>query len=294
MPKVSVVIPAFNAAAFVAEAVGSVLSQTFRDLEIIVVDDGSTDDTLARVATFSGSVRAIHQVNSGVAAARNRGIGEAAGNYVAFLDADDTWKPEKLERQLGALRATKGARASATAFEVTNERGHVVEVRGGGSEGPVLRALLLAGNVVGTPSSVVAERSLLAEVGGFDSRLSQCADWELWIRFSLRTEFAWVSEPLVRYRQHAGNMSGSIPLLEKDSRRTLELAFTREGLPSGLRAAKRQSFGRNYAVLAGSYFRAGMLKDALRCGFLAMLLAPRQLRYIAAFPLRALKRRRRG
>lgn len=291
MPEVSVVIPAFNAAAFVVEAVESVLSQTFRDLEIILVDDGSTDDTLARVATFSGSVRTIRQVNSGVAAARNRGIDEAAGTYVAFLDADDTWKPQKLDRQLRVLRAMKSARASATAFEVTDERGLVVEVRGGEAQGALLRALLLKGNVVGTPSSVLAERSMLAEVGGFNPRLSQCADWDLWIRVSLRTEFAWVSEPLVRYRQHAGNMSGSVSLLERDSCQTLELAFARPELPPDLRVAKRQGLGRNYAVLAGSYFRAGMLKDALRCGSLAVLLAPQQIRYIAAFPLRALKRR---
>src|SRR5262245_39908172 len=103
MPNVSVVIPSYNSAAYLPAAIDSVLAQTARDLEVIVVDDGSTDDTPDVVARYGPPVRGIRQANAGVAAARNRGIAEARGRYIAFLDADDTWEPVKLERQLGEL-----------------------------------------------------------------------------------------------------------------------------------------------------------------------------------------------
>src|SRR5262245_50974266 len=116
MPEVSVVIPTFNAARFLCQAIDSVLSQTTRDYELLVVDDGSTDTTATIMQRYSGSLRYIRQSNGGVAAARNRGILESVGRYVAFLDADDTWHPKKLERQFAALAEHPQARACYTAY----------------------------------------------------------------------------------------------------------------------------------------------------------------------------------
>ena len=103
MPTVSVVIPAYNSASYLAEAVESALGQTFKDLEILVVDDGSTDETQELMRRYGPPVRCLSQENTGVATARNRGIDESRGRYVAFLDADDVWQPDKLEKQLAAL-----------------------------------------------------------------------------------------------------------------------------------------------------------------------------------------------
>lgn len=285
------VIPAYNAAAYVAGAVDSVLAQSFRDLEVVVVDDGSSDETPAILGGYDRPVRCVRQDNRGVASARNRGIEEGRGRFVAFLDADDLWRPEKLERQLGALRARPGHRACASAFTVVDVGLTPLEVHRIEPREPGLLDLLLRGNVIGTPSTVLCERSLLAEAGGFDPALSQCADWELWIRLRTRTAFVCLDEPLAIYRRHAGNMSRSVALLERDSTGVLEKAFALPELPDGLRGRRREAIARNAMVLAGSYFQAGLLADSARCTSLALRLDWRQAGHLAAYPWRALGRR---
>lgn len=291
VPEFSVVLPVWNGAPFVAAAIESALGQIGASLEILAVDDGSTDATPRILSQFGSRIQVLGQPNAGVAAARNRGIGAARGHYVAFLDADDLWRPEKLARQREALQATPDARASATAFEVTDEDGRALGVRGGHAPEALLEALLCEGNLVGTPSSVVVERALLAQTGGFDPALSQCADWEMWMRLARATRFAWVRAPLVAYRQHPYNMSRGIPLLERDSIHALNKAFGDPGMPRALLALRRRAFGRNYRVLAGSYFQAGRMLDCLRCAIRAVGLAPRELVYIAALPWRRVARR---
>src|SRR5690349_3602213 len=103
MPKVSVIIPTYNRAQFIARAVDSVLEQTYKDFEIIVIDDGSSDNTQEILKAYEGKIRYVYQQNKGISAARNRGIQEAKGEYIAFLDSDDVWKPEKLSVQVAIL-----------------------------------------------------------------------------------------------------------------------------------------------------------------------------------------------
>jgi glycosyltransferase involved in cell wall biosynthesis len=117
-PVVSVVIPAFNAARYLGEALDSVFGQTLTDLELVVVDDGSTDETPQVVQGYGSRVRYVRQPNAGVASARNRGVAESSGRYVAFLDADDVWLPGKLERQLEALAARPSARVCHSDFDL--------------------------------------------------------------------------------------------------------------------------------------------------------------------------------
>ncbi|HTP29385.1 MAG TPA: glycosyltransferase family A protein, partial [Anaeromyxobacteraceae bacterium] len=119
-PVVSVVIPAYNAEAYVAAAVDSVLAQSFRDFELIAVDDGSSDSTGARLRAYRDSLRYIRQPNGGVSRARNRGVEESQGRWVAFLDADDVWLPGKLGKQMGALRDRSDCRACYTAVTVAD------------------------------------------------------------------------------------------------------------------------------------------------------------------------------
>lgn len=285
------VVPAYDAAGFLPAALESVFAQDFPDFEVVVVDDGSRDATPAVIAGYAARVRSFRQDNAGVAAARNRGVRESRGRYVAFLDADDSWRRDKLSRQLAALRRQPAARASASAFDVTDESGVVVERRGGPFEGPVLEVLVVEGNLLGTPSSMLCERELLLELGGFDPRFSQCADWDLWIRLAQATSVAMLPEPLVCYRQHAGNMSRSIALLEADSVGVLEKTFGGASVAPVLRPLRRQAFARNYRILAGSYYRARAFSGFLRCAMRALLLDPREAAYFAAFPLRAGRRR---
>lgn len=282
-PQVSVVIPAHNAASFLPTALASVLSQTLTPLEVIVVDDGSTDDT-AEVARRAGPpVRCLQQNHGGVSEARNRGIRESRGHWVAFLDADDVWQPTKLACQLEALRATPGAGACHTAFALADEQGRSVSIVRRGDLHATRERLLTHGNMVGTPSTVICERRLLLHVGGFDPALSQCADWDLWIRLSEHTTFTYVDEPLVAWRRHERNMSRDVELLDRDNHRVIEK------LTSG--SLRRAALGWHYIMLAGSYFHVGRRGIAVRYGLRALWFDPRQVLRLAAFPYRAARRR---
>jgi glycosyltransferase involved in cell wall biosynthesis len=290
MPEVSVIIPSYNSAKYLTDAVDSVLSQTFRDFEVLIVDDGSTDNTEGVISRYGEPVRYIRQRNSGVAAARNRGIQESCGQYVAFLDADDTWRPEKLEMQVKALREKPGYRACYTAFTVVSANLTPCGVTRSCWPVASLQDLLLRGNVIGSICSVVCERSLFESTGGFDPSLSQCADWDMWVRMSTLTEFLYLDSPLVTYRQHTANMSRNAPLLEQDSLRVLQKGFDMPLLENGLRRKRRAAFARNYMVLAGTYFHAGRYADFICCAARAVAMDISQFGRLAGFPFRALKR----
>lgn len=286
MPDVSVIIPTYNSARYLTQAVDSVLAQTFRSIEVVVVDDGSTDDTGLVLQRYGATVKYIRQQNTGVSGARNTGIKNSTGRYVAFLDADDVWHPEKLERQMAALRMAPDCRASYCAFTVTDPSLVPLEITRARRNGPLLHELIMSGNVVGTPSTVVCERSLLEETGAFDSALSQCADWELWVRLSARSNFIYLDEPLVSYRLHGSNMSISAPLLEHDSLLVLNKAFAISNLPASLLARRKAAFARNYMVVAGTYFHARKYLDFARCAARAIVLDFHQLSYLMAYPFR--------
>ena len=292
MPEVSVVIPAYNAAAFLEEAVASVLDQTFGDFEVLVVDDGSTDGTEALARRFGRPVRCLRQENKGVAAARNRGIQAAGGRRVAFLDADDSWFAEKLERQIEALEQSPRAGVCYSAFMHVDESGAPLGVDTRPRAGSMLEDLLTRGNAVGSISSVLCERALLDRAGGFDPSLSQCADWDMWVRLAQLTEFLYIDRPLVTYRRHGNNMSRDPGLLERDSLQVLESCFSMPALPEAIRGKRAAAFGRNYMVLAGTYFRAGRYGDFTRCAARAVALDPRLVGSLLAFPLRVAKRLR--
>jgi glycosyltransferase involved in cell wall biosynthesis len=293
-PAVSVVVPTYNAAKYLPDAVQSVLSQSFADAEVIVVDDGSTDDTAAVMSRFGSPVQCVRQENRGVAEARNRGLKHSRGRYVAFLDADDTWLPNKLERQLQALAGGLGQRACYSAYTICNEALEPLAVQRSLRSGSALEDLLLRGNVIGNICTVLCERALFTGVGGFDADLSQCADWDMWIRLAPVTEFLYLDEPLVNYRQHGASMSRRPDLLERDSLRVLEKGFGLPTVPAAVRTRRRAAYGRNYMVLAGTYFHARRYRDFIRCLVRALPLDPWQMGYLARFPGRVMRRRRQG
>lgn len=205
MQKISVVIPAYNAEPFIAMTVRSALQQTYQDIEVIVVDDGSTDGTAACLDEFGDRIRVLRQANAGVARARNAGVAMAKGSWIAFLDADDLWLPEKLERQMATAEAPLlytnrfniGARGGLPVVQSAVTQMH---------EGDVFLPLLLEGNFI-TNSSVVIRRDVFESTGGFESSVSPAEDWDLWLRVAERHPARLCAEPLVRYRFHPDGAS---------------------------------------------------------------------------------------
>ena len=198
-PLVSVVIPTFNRPEATERAARSVLAQTHRALELLVVDDGSTDGTGERVARLGDPrLRVVRQPNGGVARARNRGLGEARGAYIAFLDSDDEWRPDKLARQVAAMEAAP-ARVGfcSTGAEIRSAAG--VEIRRGGPRGDAFAALLVT-NLVHAPTSCgLIRREVFEAVGGFDPDLPAIEDWEWLQRVARLFDLEAVDDPLTLY-----------------------------------------------------------------------------------------------
>ncbi len=207
-PLVSVVTATYNMGRYVREAVDSVLAQDWPALEVIVVDDGSTDDTAAALAAYEGEprVRVIRQANAGQTAAKNAGLRAARGAYVGFCDADNAWLPGKLARQVPLLEAAPAAAVAYGDIVLMDSDGRPLPappVRRHG--GRITRHLLLENFV--TFNTALVRRRVLEELGGFDASLRMAIDYDLWLRISTRWEFLYLPEPLARYRIWGGQMS---------------------------------------------------------------------------------------
>lgn len=217
---VSVVIPAYNASTTLDETLRSVRSQTHRALEIIVVDDGSTDDTVAIAETHAaidGRVRVVAQDNAGVAAARNEGWRRARSELIAFVDADDLWAPTKIERQVQALQAggEKVGLVYCWFVRIYSQSEFTRVWEGARWEGDVLRRIFV-GNFIGSGSAPLVRRQVLIYANGFDSRLRAagaegCEDILFYCRVAEKFHFAVVPEHLVGYRYLPHNMSSNRP-----------------------------------------------------------------------------------
>jgi glycosyltransferase involved in cell wall biosynthesis len=195
-PRVSVIIPTYNRAGIIAEAVDSVLAQDYKDFELIVVDDGSTDNTSEVMARYGDDVRVLFQENKGVSAARNRGITEASGKLIAFLDSDDLWLPQKLSTQVEFFSQRPDALICQTE-EVWLRNGirinpkHRHKKPSGMIFEPSLKLCLVS------PSAVMIRRDLLDRTGGFDETLPACEDYDLWLRISCRFPVYLIETPLI-------------------------------------------------------------------------------------------------
>jgi glycosyltransferase involved in cell wall biosynthesis len=213
-PDVSVVIPTHDRMGLLALTLRTVFWQDEVELEVIVVDDGSSDRTTETVERLGDRrVRMVrHETPQGVSAARNRGIADAAGRWIAFLDDDDLWAPDKLAQQLRAIRETDRAWAYTGSVNVTMD--HRI-IGGAPPSAPksVAEGLHRTNLIPGGGSSVVARADILREVGGFDEGLGILEDWDLWIRLAREGLPAWVRKPLVGYRVHSGNSTQRIERL---------------------------------------------------------------------------------
>jgi len=204
MPRVSVIVPVFNGAATIGEALASVLAQSYRDFELIVVDDGSTDATSQVLANYAGSIKLITRANGGIAAARNSGVRAATGEFVALLDCDDVWLPAMLERTVAALDAAPRAVLAYTDLAVTDSDGRPLETALVGAEtahAPTLNEMLTRLWPI-MPSAVVMRRRTLDAIGGFaeEFRSYGYEDAWCWMRARELGEFCYIPEQLVKWR----------------------------------------------------------------------------------------------
>lgn len=202
-PTVSIIIPTYNRAHLVGRAIQSVLNQTYQDFEIIVVDDGSVDNTEEIVGEFQRRDKRVkylkHKVNKGGSAARNTGIKASRGEYIAFLDSDDEWLPRKLQLQMEVFQKSPSrVGAVYTAYVYVKDSGKEINEHKISKNGNIHLALL-QGNIVGTTSTLLIKRSCFEKVGLFDERLKSCQDWDMWLRISSMYDFEGLSRPLVKF-----------------------------------------------------------------------------------------------
>lgn len=301
MPLVSAIIPAYNCAPYIGAAVRSVLEQTHRDVQVIVVDDGSTDGTPEALAPFLERIELIRQPNGGVAAARNAGLRAARGELVAFLDADDWWFPARLSAQIAALARFPGAGLVFSDFAVVDAAGTEVRPRGVRWKYGVVRdptttpwskvfrdatsvawadpagadhraeayhgrvsAWLFQGNLINT-CTVLLRREAVDAVGEFDPSLDIEEDYDYWLRVAHRWPFVYVDEALVAFRQRPGQLTRT-DQIERIARNALRVVDSARVRMKGQLAPQTVSsrLARLHGVLGVVCLRAGRSAEARR------------------------------
>lgn len=242
---ISVIIPAYNSAHLIETALASVLAQTHRDVEIVVVDDGSTDNTRAVIESFHGSCLYLHQRHAGPSVARNFGIRHSSGELIAFLDADDAWRPDKLAIQAARFEQQPEIGLLESGYYLCNAalkplRYHPpARLRGRAYE-----AMLKAYNAPNN-STVVVKRELIEQAGGFDPTFSVLEDYELWLRIAEIATFEYSDEALAYTRIHPGNSLVHGRAILEAHRRILDRARV---ICPGIVQEETEALGESFAV----------------------------------------------
>jgi glycosyltransferase involved in cell wall biosynthesis len=248
-PTISVVIPVYNGAKTIRETIESVLAQTFSDIEVIVVDDGSTDRTVEVVNSIADDrIRLFSYPNGGQAASRNRGMARAWGDYYAYIDADDLWTPDKLERQLQALQDNPKAGVAYSWVDYVNEKGKYI--RSGGRlqvDGPAYGHLLLT-DFLENGSNPLVRQAAIEKVGTFEESLPPSEDWDLWLRLAAEYEYACVPAVQILYRVCSGSQSANVERVEASCLRVFDRAYAAKAAAQ-LQHLRSQSMANLYQYL---------------------------------------------
>lgn len=261
-PSVSVVIPTFNRGWTLRAALDSVLAQTWRDFELIVVDDGSTDNTSEILHSYGPVVKVVRQDNAGVSAARNKGVQSAGGEFIAFLDSDDRWLPDKLSVQVDFFNSQPEAVICQTE-EIWIRNGKRVNPKKVHKKpsGRIFEASLALCLV--SPSAVMLRRSFFNAIGGFDETLPACEDYDLWLRIGSRYPVYLIETPLVvKNGGHADQLS-RMPGLDRYRIKAIEKLLATEGLTGSRRTAAIKMLKKKTAIYAGGCRKRGKKKEAL-------------------------------
>lgn len=255
-PQISVVIPTYNSARYVTQAINSVLVQTYLDYEIVVVDDGSTDNTRQVLEPYFDYIRYIYQENAGVSAARNRGIREAKGKWVAFLDADDYYLPEKLAQQIAQATGHPNLAIINSGWRLVDEQGEPLSDCEPWKHLPELDLETWVLEKPVLPSAMMFSRQWLEKAGGFDSRFDPVEDIDLVLRLVIMGgEGVWTPNVTVCYRQHSSNASRNAIRQAKQYEAVLDRFFNRTDLPAAIRKLEPRS---RYKSLVWSAWRLSM------------------------------------
>ena len=265
--KISVIIPNFNYARYLDQAIQSVLKQSYDNLELIVVNNGSTDNSLEILEKYEHEIRLINQPNLGQSGARNSGLSLSTGEFIAFLDADDFWEPTKLEIQSTLMNsATQLVYCGISPFkDLENERLQSVLPKYKGNCANYFIDLPGASIVLSGESTALFSRDLLQNVGLFDTELNSTAGWDFFRRCSRYTNFDFVSEPLVNYRLHSSNMSNSNNKVILDMRRAYSKLFNDKdwSIPKKQEIVIRRTLEWSYLK---SYLRTNDFKSTVTSG----------------------------
>ena len=263
-PSVTIIIPTYNRAHVLGQTLDSVQQQSFSDYEVVLVDDGSQDDTRRVVSNHAMPIRYIYQPNKGVSEARNHAVRVARGEFLAFLDSDDLWEPTFLERSVTRLRTQADEVLVYTDFVSVNAKGRTLRGHRKRPSGGHVTAPLFASVFIHT-SAVVARRLAIIDAGGFDPNLSHNEDYDLWLRLSLRHRFGLIPEPLCLRRCHAESLSrnGCTPQIRLDKARLLEHFYEAGGGRCWISPElARRRLGKLYYTAAKAMLKAGEARQA--------------------------------
>ncbi len=260
-PLVSVIIPTYNRAWALAEAIDSVLAQNYKNFELIVIDDGSTDNTSDLIDGYSGKLTLIRQENAGVSAARNRGIESSRGDFIAFLDSDDTWLPQKLSRQMDFMGRYPEALICQTQ-EIWIRNNTRVNPRSCHKKpsGMIFESSLALCLV--SPSAVMMKKNLFDKVGLFDERLPACEDYDLWLRVGCRYPVYLVDEPLVIKRGGHADQLSRAPGLDRFRVQALDNILQSGQLSASQATAAATVLRKKCTIYAAGCQKRGRLDEA--------------------------------
>lgn len=258
MPLVSVILPVYNGEAYIEACLESVFTQTYPEIELIVVDDGSEDSTLEFIQKYPGKIKILQQNHGDVSEARNRGIKASAGAFIAFIDQDDTWAPEKIAKQAGLMQSSDADLVFTDLIKFWDDgRTHHARdkhrIALSLTDKNLFRKLVMK-NVL-MPSAVMVRRESLERSDLFDTQFTTCGDYELWLRMAgMKMRFRYLPESLTWYRQHSRNTCKNTTMMHADRIRALEKTFASETLPSEFKRLERQALANAYRFGAHTFY----------------------------------------
>lgn len=264
---VSVIVPVYNREKLVKEAVSSILAQTYKNLEIILINDGSTDQSLEVLKQFEtenpDQIKVIDQKNQGQIAARNNGIRASSGEYIAFLDSDDLWLPEKLELQIPLFGPEVGLVYSSVELIDDHGKSKGFDHINPGLQGNIFPELLVKNRMTG--GTVVVRKDVLDEVGLFDPQFKAAENWDLWLRICKKYEARAINKPLVKYRVHDDNMSKNSILMLDSKRQIMEKHCDKGSKDKRIARFSKLAEADYYYRLGVSYFSNEEFSKAIAC-----------------------------
>lgn len=278
MPRVTVVIPTYNQAHFVTEAINSVLNQTFQDFEIIVVDDGSTANTKEALKKFAGKIEYIYQENRGNAVARNTGIQNTKGEFIAFLDHDDSWLPDKLSIQMDAFSKNNGVGLVYTDCVAYDEEKELPKGDRDYYSGWVFKHLFR--RFFALPSGVVCKKECFDKCGLFDESFPTSNDYDMWLRISTEYKFLFIDQPLFKRRIHSDNLGSVAIELRLADKKILEKTYLQ--FKDSMKISKsfhRKRMSKLCKRIAQDYYRQTDMKKAREFYREAIKYAPGRINY---------------